>query len=285
MSVEGINVNKVNLAVRTAANLSKKIDESQAVDKADISEDNPDKNSGILKDIKAFARAKKENYGFGKPDPEFLERASRISTFINHQGEHEPVGERKLKRVAFALQDLGEEASKKIEESGLKVIYIDPDSATKLDNSEIYKTDNVREMNGGFKALFIREGDETVLLLSSRAYFGTRNIIHEFAHALDDILAPDKSSDKFDYYSDDPKLVKLHKDYQDRTNVPLINVLEAYPIPGVWSHKAREHKNEYIAYATEYYLADPLSNRNLERKDPEMYQYTKEFLEKANEDS
>jgi hypothetical protein len=283
MSIDRVNPNISNIPDMRGIKPQAKLGNVQPLDNVDIFGSDTGNKGGIFSGIKAYFKARKENFGIGEAAPEFLETASKLSVFIDREGNHQPVEGRNLKKIALALQDLGKTATKKIEESGLRVYLVDPGEPPRSGVPEIC-SDSIRLLNGPYKAFYITDGEEKAVLLSTQPFVvGKRECIHEFAHALDDIMVPDKEN-SIDYYSDDPKIEELFNEYRERTYFPLFSILETGPAPGIWDRKAKDHKREYLAYATEYYLANPVSKRKLEKKDPEMYEYTREFLNKANQD-
>jgi hypothetical protein len=285
MFSEQVNSNQFSQAIRTATILSQKIEVSKT-DEIDDDEDNSDDNSGLIDTLKSCLDAKFENWGFGEPESEFMEIASKMTTFVDKDGSNKPVEGRKLKKIAFALQDLGEGASKRLEDGGLSIYYVNPDRTPESGIPEFCMED-IRKFQGSHKSFYYSK-DHVIMFSDRPLTLNKGNYIHELTHALDDIMVPDNSLDKTDCISDDPELEKLYENYKKRTSSPLVNIQldEMKPYSGkTWEHKAKEHKREYLAYATQYYLSDPLSKRKLAKNDPEMFQYVTEFLEKANQDS
>lgn len=117
---------------------------------------------------------------------------------------------------------------------------------------------------------------KTLVMSSSR--MDKETLIHEFAHALDDLAAPDPDGEAVLRSELDEDLQQLHQDYKERVeSLPWYNRFFNFG-GGLWSDYATTNPQEYLAEGVRLYASSESGRRQLERDDPKLAEYVETFL-------
>ncbi len=123
------------------------------------------------------------------------------------------------------------------------------------------------------------------MMVMSSTRMDKETLVHEFAHALDDLAAPDPAEGNAALKSEgDSEIQLLHQEYKERVDaLPWYNKLFECG-GGLWSEYATTNPQEYLAEGVRLFASSERGKEKLLRDDPKLAQYVDSFLNPETSD-
>lgn len=214
----------------------------------------------------------------------YLAIVDQMARQRDENGQEVNLTDTERQNLARALSSYDPATLQNISDSKVRILLVDPNNPNSTGNMQWGDNGHGGYVNGGYNRL-----DKTISLrqdqfnnpdgLQPKDVFSTR---HEIGHAIDDMLVPDGIHNDERPYAEsttDPRIIRSYVDYMKK--------IENNP-DAKWEDYANRETfgpHEYLAEGIAHYMQSDETRRELQEKDPQLYQQIEEILNKSKDTS